>query len=240
MSSKTTCYECGNEYKQIGIHWTTGLCEHPSFSERQREILTGLVMGDGHINRSSKNPHIVCEMIMKEYLEYISGIFGVLGGDVSLLMTAEENAKRSRDYGFSPDADPSNYSDVYRWSSMCHPELQEFADWYATGEKVWPADIELTPTVLKHWYCGDGHWHDSGSHNCIRISMSNEVDHTDKIDTLFETVGLPAPSNYNICERIDGSRRCSAEWTVAQSKELWEYMGDPLPGFEYKWPEEYC
>ena len=34
----------------------------------------------------------------------------------------------------------------------------------------------------------------------------------------------------------DSRRGCNARWTVDESKELFDYMGDPLPGFEYKWP----
>jgi len=99
---------------------------------------------------------------------------------------------------------------------------------------VWPEKIELTPTVLKHWYCGDGNWNNGSCNNSIQISMANEKENTDKITQMFINVGLPAPSNYNI-----SGKRCAAQFTVEQSKELWEYMGEPLPDFEYKWPEQY-
>jgi len=104
---------------------------------------------------------------------------------------------------------------------------------------VWPEDIELTPTVLKHWYCGDGHWHNSEANNCISIAMANEISNTNKIDEIFRNVGIQAPSNYSSSERKGGSFTCNADFTVEQSKELWEYMGKPLPDFEYKWPERY-
>jgi len=113
-------------------------------------------MGDGCINTGGKNPCLQCEMISPNYLKYIDGKFGVFGKGVSLKKTAKESAKQCRDREFRPDAKEKNYSDVYYWRSMAHPELQKFADWYSTGTKVWPSDTELTPTVLKHWYCGDG------------------------------------------------------------------------------------
>jgi len=229
------CSQCGTEYQIIASHWSRGSCEYPSFTDHQREIITGLLMGDGSINRrNNKNPRIQCNMISPNYLKYIDGEFGVFGNGVSLAKTAEENAKHSRNSGFRPNAKKENYSDVYRWQSMSHPELQKFADWYSTGKKVWPSDIELTPTVLKHWYCGDGHWNNSETNNYIVISMANEVENTDKVNKMFENVGLPSPNNYNT-----SGIKCDAVFTAEQSKELWEYMGEPLPDFEYKWPEKY-
>jgi len=234
------CPQCGTEYKMVAQHWNCGSCERPSFTDHRREIITGLLMGDGTINRSSDgNPLLQCEMISPNYLKYIDGEFGIFGHGVSSAKTAEENAKAKSDSEFRPNAKADNYSDVYRWWSMAHPELQEFAEWYSTGTKVWPSNIELKPTVMKHWYCGDGTWHNHGSHNRIKIGMANEVENTEKIDKMFENVGLSSPSNYAISERKDGSMNCVAEFTVEQSKELWKYMGEPLPDFEYKWPEEY-
>jgi len=236
------CQQCGNGYQRIGGHWShpNSSCSHPNFTDHQKEIITGLLMGDGTIGTANKNPHIRAKMISPNYLEYIADEFGVLGSEVSLYMTAAESAKHNSDNGCSPNAKAENYSDVYGWCSMSHPELQEFADWYSSGKKVWPADIQLTSTVLKHWYCGDGSWNNGGSHNRITIAMANEVNNTEKVDQMFRNVGLPAPSNYAISEREDGSKTCIAQFTVEQSQELWEYMGEPLPDFEYKWPDRYC
>jgi len=143
-------------------------------------------MGDGYIDcYSDRNPSLEVGMISPNYLQYLANSFGVLGGGVYLKRSAAENAKRDKKTGFNPNAKEENYSDSYRWRSMNHPELEEFAAWYSSGEKVWPADTDLTPTVLKHWYCCDGHWHNSTHSNHIEIAMSNEIDSTNKIDNFF-------------------------------------------------------
>jgi len=219
------------------MHWHWNPSHRPELTRQQKEIINGLIMGDGSINYSNKNPYIKIEMISPDYLKYIDDIFGCLGTGVKLQTTAKQNAKKSKDSGLSPNAKAEDYSDVYRWRSRTHPYLQKWAKWYKTGKKVWPEDIELTPTVLKHWYCGDGHW--NNNYNRITISMANEVDNTEKIDKIFKNVAVPPPSNYVIYETKDGGSVCNAQWTVGQSKELFSYMGDPLPNFEYKWPEEY-
>lgn len=230
------CQQCSTEYESIGQHWSMSSgCSYPSFTNNQREIITGLLMGDGTINRSKEyNPFLKSDMVSQNYLQYIDKELNVFGNGVSLYRTGKENAQVTCESGFSPTAKSENYSDVYRWYSMRHPELQEFSDWYSSGEKVWPTDIELTPTVLKHWYCCDGHWDNSGARNSIQISMANEAGNTEKVDVMFQNAGLPAPSNYNT-----SGLKCTAQFTVEQSEELWKYMREPLPDFEYKWPEEY-
>jgi hypothetical protein len=234
------CNQCGNEYKQIGNHWVHNpSCNHKEFTKHQREIITGVLMGDGCIIQQRKNPRLQVKMISPNYLQYLANQFTILGSDVKLVETAAESAENARKTGFRPNAKKENYSSKYVWSSINHPELQEFNDWYGSGEKVWPKDIKLTPTVLKHWYCGDGCWDNSGTHDNIVISMSNEINETEKVSQIFKNSGLPSPSNYNIYERKDGSKKCQAQFTVDQSKELWEYMGEPLPDFEYKWPQGY-
>jgi len=235
------CSQCGNEYKRIGTHWSSSKsCNHPSFSKEQLEIITGLLMGDGWIESIDKrNPALRSEMISKKYLQYVDKKLGIFGNGVKLLKTAEESAQDARNRNFSPGAKKENYSDVYYWSSMNHPELQRFSDWYSTGGKVWPENIELTPIVLKHWYCGDGHWSNVSSCNNIVISMSKEVNNTEKVNKMFEESNLPSPSNYNISKRKGDGVKCNAQFTVEQSEELWKYMGEPLPDFEYKWPQGY-
>jgi hypothetical protein len=235
----TVCPECGTEYDALGTHWRFNADHRPSLTDHQHEIVVGLLMGDGCLSRADKNPHLVVSMISPNYLEYLDDEFGIFGNGVSLIKTAAESAKSNRDSGFQPDADVKDYSDLYEWRSRALPELHQYADWYSSGEKVWPADIELTPTVLKHWYCGDGTYHNYYTDNYIKISMSNEADNTDKVEQIFENAGLPAPNNWSISERATGGVRCNARFTVDQSQELWEYMGDPLPDFAYKWPESY-
>jgi len=231
------CEQCGDEYKQIGNHWSASKdCSHTEISAYKMELLTGMLMGDGNISTCNKNPLFRTKMITKPFLEWLDSELGWLSTGVRLEKTAEESAKRNRESGFRPDAKAENYSDIYKLQSRGHPDLQELADWYATGEKVFPDDIELTPTVLKMWYIGDGCYDNCGAANYIKIGMANEIDRRDNIEQLFEKVGFEI-SNWNINERNDGSKNCEAQFTTSESQRLFEYMGEPPAGFEYKWPE---
>jgi len=237
MGEKTACPECGNEYEALGMHWSRGSCSAPELTERQKEIVVGLLMGDGSLNRSDKNPRVIVGMISPNYLEYLDETFGCLSTGVQLKKTAAESAKDCRDRGFRPNAKEENYSDVYIWRTRSLPELHDF-NWYKTGKKVWPEWIPMTPTVLKHWYVGDGSFNNKNGNHYIQIAMAKEIENTDKVDNYFKRMNLPTPSNYNIRKRKDGGKKCDAVFTQSASEELFEYMGEPLPDFEYKWPSD--
>jgi hypothetical protein len=233
------CTECGNEYKQLAQHWRHSPSHRPNLTQKQIEVTTGLLMGDGSIRNRHKSYYLKTAMISPNYLKYLDKLFGCLGTGVKLKSTAEESAKQIRNSGCNENAKKENYSDIYRWQTRSHPKFNEFYEWYSSGKKVWPENIELTSTVLKHLYVGDGNYKNSGSNNHIRIAMANEVENTEKVSQYFTNAGLPEPSNYSICERKSGAKTCNAAWTKRDSHTLWDYMGKPLPDFEYKWPEEY-
>jgi len=93
------CNQCGNEYQLIGGHWSQSSdCSHPSFTQHQKEIIIGLLMGDGWIDRhGNKNPYLKCEMVSENYLQHIDKNFGVFGNGVSMRMTAAESAEKVRE-----------------------------------------------------------------------------------------------------------------------------------------------
>jgi len=227
-----TCPGCGDEYERLGKHWS-GSPEHiPELTHKQHQITTGILMGDASVSTCNKHARITMQTITPEYLDYLSDSFGIFGLAVQFYKTASEQAKRARESGFSEGARAENYSDVYQWNTRSIPEFDEYVGWYESGEKVFPDNIDLSPTVLKHWYVCDGYLYKDL--NRLVISISNEVDNTDKIDSMFERAGLPTPA-YDVQTRKDGTTKCNARWEAKHTNSLLEYMGDPLPGFEYKW-----
>jgi hypothetical protein len=233
------CPKCGEEYKHLGQHWHHSPSHRPELTEKQLEVTTGFLMGDASVISDRKNCYLRSNMTTPKYLKYVDNLFGCLGTGVKFYKTGSEIAEMNRKSGFSPNADEEKYSDVYFWQTRLHPKFNEFREWYSSGRKVWPENIELTPTVLKHWYVGDGHYHTFGNDNSIRITMNNEVENTGKVSQYFTNAGLPEPSNYNISDNGSDKKKCVVSWGIEESYKLWEYMGEPLPDFGYKWPEEY-
>ncbi|AGM11380.1 homing endonuclease with LAGLIDADG motif [Halogranum tailed virus 1] len=221
------CQDCGAPKKNLGNHWALSSCNYPELTQEQVEVTIGLLLGDGSlILQDNRNPHIQCGMVTKEYLQYLDDIFENLSTGVKFQQSATDSARNAMDSGLVDNAEPENYSDVYYWKSRANPNFEQFSDWYTERGKVFPEDIELTPTVLKHWYVGDGNYNKSSK--VIKIACSNEYENWDKLTNYFKNAGLPLPKDYKqeaICFDKSGS------------DELLEYMGEPLPGFEHKFPQ---
>lgn len=225
------CFSCDYEGNKrgLGSHYGSSPDHRPALSDEQHDIITGLLMGDGHINRSKKTPNLRAEMINKEYLQYLDNKFPHISLGVTKSRTSSQQAKNHRDSGFNTDASSDTYSDCYWWETMAHQELFEYADWYESGEKTFPDNIEISPTILKHWYVCDGGLNDGS----IRIYLHNERNNKDKIQRYFDSV---CKDNIAWSEVDRGNRsHTSINFTRRDTDHLLSYMEGPLPGFSRKW-----
>jgi len=237
MCMTDTCHECGNEYVSVAQHWVRSNCNRQQMTEHQSEVAKGLVLGDGYVRKteSQTRPCLTVKMINKEYLGYLSNnVFPTLSSDVRLAETAGESAKRARDSGFSENADVKNYSDQYKLRVMCHPDLEQYFQWYASGSKVFPEDLELTPVALKHYFVGDGSF--AEERPSIIINITNEKENAKKIKRIFERAGF---SDF-VWYRQDGEgyeEYAGVRFREQGIENFFDYIGrEPLPGFERKWP----
>lgn len=224
------CPSCNMRFNKLGQHWRQSSCDYPPLSDKQKDIITGCLMGDGTIvyhDTDTQKPTLRVVNSNIDYLCHLSELFGILGSGISTVVTADESAENDRESGWNPGADPDNYSDIYRFSTRGHPNFDEFSEWYKSGEKVFPDDILLTPTTLKHWYVCDGSY--SPDRNRSKIGITNEKNNSEKIENYFNEIGIEA---YVSGEDI--------RFNVPGTKDLIRYIGDPLPGFRYKWPDNYC
>ena len=208
------CPKCSKEYENIAFHWSQKSSHRPGFTSFQREVICGLIMGDGYVSTQSKNPYLDVSMTNKKYLQYLDSIFGIFSLGVN-------KHRDSSDFN-----DEYNHKDVYRFRSRTHPEIKIFEDWYSTGEKIFPEDIPLSPTVLRHWYVGDGNLYDNRD---IRICSTNEIKNKKKLTNMFERHGLPEPDYWY---EKEGTNYMA--WRKDNSKFLFEYMQMGVPGFDYK------
>jgi len=155
-----------------------------------------------------------------DFLKETDGKLGWLSNGVKERFSAEENKKRAEER-FGKDSVNSAKAS-WRLDTKRHPELSKFSSWYSGEKKCWDID-ELTPTVLKYLYVSDGTY--NKTHNYLSLCTLNEIENKKKIEHLFKDAGFEVM-------RWDYDR---AVFSVDTSKNMLEYMGEPLSGFEYKW-----
>ena len=151
----------------------------------------------------------MCTMVTKPFIEYLNEDIFPLLGSIRRVEPGENNVQMQ-----------------YNLTTSVHPELSEFVEWYTSEGKVFPEDIELTPTILKMWYVGDGHLANHGKRSFPIISAANESTNQKKLINYFESVGLSV--------RRTTWKDIVLEYT--ENGKFFEYIGNAPPGFEHKWP----
>lgn len=189
-----------------------------SLTDRQHSILKGTLMGDGCIVRrgdDSKNPQYRITMKNEEFIRW-------LGDELQPLTSSIKDRK-------------GKYADTldnpqYTVNTYSHPLLQDYADWYISGEKKWPVEEQLKPLELKMLYVTDGSPVKHPENWAAKISAINECDRKEKVSNMFkESLGIDI-SWHSSNSEIDGNIYIPSEYAdIIWNQEI-------IPGFEYKWP----
>jgi hypothetical protein len=194
-------------------------------------------MGDGTIDDKfdeKRNPRFRLAITNKDYIEFVySELSNLCTRQPYIHRTAEQLSKNKNP--LTDSTDPSNFSTQYKIQTISHPHLENYEDWYKGGKKLFPKDLKLTPTVLKHWYCCDGSFNNNGHRFYTEIHLSNERQNKNKIEKYFENISIPI-DRWRDDRQDTGSYKTSIIFNKNKSKKLFNYMGNSLPGFGYKWP----
>lgn len=217
------CNDCGKRFSKIGRHLSQSNCEYYSIDEYTMELLTGLWLSDGWIAHSSNDRYILhVEMTNKKFLEWFKQSVNIPTSDVKLRSTAEESAERAVESGIVEQSNHDDYAALYRLNTIAHPDLAMFSQMSKT-------EVNLTPTISKMWYCGDGSVHWVNGFSFVQITISKTIDEimqlTDQLD------------KQNIDTEIDSIRNDGKviRFNKNQSEQFLEWIGPAPPGFEYKW-----
>jgi len=218
------CPCCGNWYQRIGSHWSRSSCEYPPISNYKMELLKGMMLGDGSVNFGSRHSCFGIGMTNVTFLKWLQTELGWLSGTLSMQRTATEQAQSVRD-GFGCDTDESNCLDCYQFFTKSHPQFEKFGQWYDTDEIVFPENLSVSPTVLKIWYVSDGTFDWGTEHTTqVQFDSTNESERPDAIIGALEEHGFTV-----------GQSGSTFRVSTSDTEDFFELIGDPVPGFEYKW-----
>lgn len=192
------------------------------------EILTGILMGDGDIHgQKDANPHFRVRMTNQDFLIRLNEQFGVLSTGVFLDRTAKQQYRQATDSDHEKFevTNEESYSDLYGLRTRSHPQLHRLREWYETGQKRFPSNLRLTPTIAKMWYVCDGWLAKTADHRPrVMIKAANESSRPEYLIDLLSHHGFHPHFT-----------RTELEFTASETEELLDWMGSPPPGFEYKW-----
>lgn len=205
------CPDCGEDYTQLSQHWRLSSCSTPDLTDRQIEILTGLMLGDGRlVRKDGRKPYFSVSNTAKNFLEWFDNEMGVLGQGV-------------RKHG---EPEEEHHSQPYTCSTRSHEGLSRFTKWYDSDVDV-ISEVDLTPLVAKCWYVSDGTiLKPDKKRPTARITSRKTDEKKEKMRKLFVEQGFsPTWSNTQLF------------FDAGDTEKLLEWMGEPLPGFQYKFPD---
>lgn len=146
---------------------------HVILNKRMREILDGLMLGDGTLSTRRQNISAYYEQGDKNlsYLVWLSSLFNECGIKQS-----------GQIYRMKKIANKA-----YKLKTLTYFELGEIRQrWYPNNKKAIPRKFRITPTSLKFWYIGDGNFSDSP----LIDSSTFSIDALQAISKQFRYIGF--------------------------------------------------
>lgn len=229
------CPECNGKYDRLAGHWK-GSCGPPTLDRRQRTLIAGLLLGDGHVGGNGESKHFQLSTRWRPFARWVFAELGWLAARVVRI----EDARESR----RPPAQR------YVVRTHAHPGLSPFRDWYrpsqegndaAAGESPnakqlpAPADLPgggLTSRTGRAWHATAGSlaWSSPEYATTRQASFSAEADaRAERVMALLESVGLEPT---RVGKRVQLPPKQTTGWIEWTSAE-------PVPGVAYKWAADH-
>lgn len=185
-------------------------------------------MGDGNVRANGNNKTSLFRLKMKNlpFLDYLKNLLDNMANSLVLECDKETALQYSQNSDKRKDSNIDNMSNYYTLYFVSHPFFSKLNEWYSSGKKRFPSELNLNKTILKYWYICDGnlHWRSSSQKCNVRIGCSNEMDRRDFIERILKEVGFNVSMHSH-----------SANFSSLDTTRFFKYIGKSLPGFEYKW-----
>lgn len=229
---ESACHSCGEPYTYLARHWRGEKhnCDFPDPTERETAIIKGLLLSDGSLSRNNSLPYLQVSQKSERFIEWLVDELWRFGSGYELVKTASEVAERATAKGWG-DVSAEDCNDIYQLRTSIHPTFEQYAGWYMDDGMRYPSELAVGPLVTKIWYACDGdlkNRNDDRPHKMKpRITCRTEESRSDWLLELFEDHGFEpywdeTPSK--IC------------FPVSDVDRFFEWVGEPIPGMEYKWP----
>lgn len=182
-------------------------------ASEQHQIIEGILIGDGWIDKENKNRLSISQKFdKKEFVEHIASKL-----PFACSVDLYEHKKHWR----------KKASNSVRYRTVAYEQIYDYWErWYQNGRKVVPNDFEITPISLLYWYCGDGSIHRDSKQVRLHTNSFEQQD-LERLQSQFEKLG--------IYTTIDGRNVTCIRSQCTQR--FFELLGSitPFECFAYKW-----
>jgi len=207
----TVCPECGQDKERVAQHWAMSSCGYPKVPDERRELLDGLVLGSGTISGNGSNRHLTIGTTSKTLAEWTAEQLGWLH------------------HGTRVDHPGGDRDPIYRVRTPAHPAINRYERWGTPRDNRAPPDsYQLTPRAGRVWwaYAGGLQW--QGEYDSQRTATISALD-DGRARWIRRTLATVAIDATRAGKRI--------QWHGQQVRDWLSFIGDPVPGVEYKWRE---
>lgn len=215
--------------------------ESIEFSKQQKEIIIGVMLGDGYMRKIGKTVQFEIEQAFhhKEWVEQLKPLLGLENRPTeSRYKQATNGAKGNKTlcYRFFK----TNKAFIPIWESFYLPKKDYmekygyFSKQNVRQAKIIPINIELTPLVLYHWYLGDGTLKGKRPVFCTLGFPKKELE---KLIPKFEKLGIKAELKFtDIPQYTRGSNGYQIYVSANSADKFFKLIGPCITsGFEHKW-----
>jgi hypothetical protein len=202
-------------------------------SNEQKDIIDGMLLGDGSLRTYRKTPQIVLTSIHREYVDFLNTLLPIK------TRIAERRLRQKVMFdNISYDCKPS-----FELVSVSDKVLFEFCKrWLYLRHKIIPNDLTFTPTMIRHWFYGDG--------STSFLKRKNRKIQNSTVHLTFCTNAFTEDECHQLCyqfEKIDSNLKFFVNHTQkgqpiikttrqAAINTFFDYIGDcEISCFDYKW-----
>jgi hypothetical protein len=193
-----------------------------TMTERQRQILTGLLLGDGHLERQRgalsarlKIEHSVGQSTYVDwkYYEWREWV----------TTPPKQRLRRNR---------LGTVSANVGFSTLAHAELEQFRiRFYQDRRKVIPEDLHLTPLSMAVWFMDDG---SRKSRQCRGLYLNTQSFTASEVRLLQDVVHRDVGVMTSVRQQVDGLQIYVPSSSVGDM--ITFINNDVLPSMRYKLP----
>ena len=192
-------------------------------SERQKQLLTGMLLGDAHLERQrgALTARLKIEHSVKQWA-YVHWKFSEWRDWVRTPPRVRDRVNRlgtvSANIGFA---------------TLAHEELEEYRErFYRNRRKVIPDDLLLTPLSMAVWFMDDG---SRKSSQCRGLYLNTQGFSSQEVDLLRLVIERDVGVETSVREQADGLQiyvpsRSATELSLYMHREVLPSMRYKLPG----------